>query len=157
MNSDNINELAESIIPKELVSILKVLNSEFDLAVISSLEKKDLTFSELKDLLKVHDNKLLAYHLKKLAIKGLIRHYYKHSEFEQNYSYYSISKLAEKLIKNINNVFEFDSHNSRINLIHPIRITELSVSPLGSANPLVEIVSRNGPMNANQSDLKVEQ
>ncbi len=156
MKSNKISEIAERIVPRDLIDILKVLNSEFDLAVISALEEKDLTFSGLKESLEIDDNKLLTYHLKKLTIRGLIQHYYEHSKFEQNYSYYSLSKLAKKLIRNINDVFDFGESDlgkfSRINSITSSDLIKmLSTSSSYSDPPLVTIV------NANESKLKVEQ
>lgn len=156
MKSNRINEMAERIVPKELIGILKSLNSEFDWAIMSALEQKELTFSGLKEFIGTEDNKLLTYHLKKLAIKGLILHYYKHSDFEQDYSYYSISKLAKKLIRNINDVFDFGKlYPEKFSFINSISLSDLNHSSFTASSasniPQIKIV------NANETKLKVEQ
>lgn len=119
MNSNKIEELANRIIPSDLRQIVRSLNSELDWAIISVLEETELNFSGLKEKLEVEDNKILTYHLKKLSKNALIQHYYKHSNFEQNYSYYVTSKLGEKLISNIKDVFNINNYNLAF-VAHPI-------------------------------------
>ena len=148
--------MAERIIPKELIGILRSLNSEFDWAVMSALEQKELTFSGIKKSIGTEDNKILTYHLKKMALKGLILHYYKHSDFEQNYSYYSLSNLAKKLIRNINDVFDFgkpDIKNFPLKFSRPFSDLNNSSFIATSAYNIPEIAI----VNANDTELKVEQ
>lgn len=109
MDSDKINEMAERIVPREMISILGSLNSNLDWAIMSALEDRESTFSQIKESLRTKNNKLLTYHLKKLSINGLIQHYYKYSGPKQNYSYYSITNLGKKLVRNINDVFNFEN------------------------------------------------
>jgi DNA-binding HxlR family transcriptional regulator len=109
MNSNHIKELSDKAIPHELRHILRSLGTEFDWAIMSTVEQKEIALSELKKILRTEDDELLYNHLKKLSMNGLISHYYKNSNFVENDSYYAISKLGKKLITNINNVFNFDN------------------------------------------------
>lgn len=124
MDTERLKSIVYGVVPSQVIAIFKAINSELDWAILAGLQCNTFNFTELNRFLGGVDNKILRYHLKKLMMKGLVLHYIHYSintgqrgqntHFQLNQageianSYYTLTKLGKKLIRNINEVFAFE-------------------------------------------------
>ncbi len=91
--------------PNEVKIAVASLDNSVRQAILILLSKKaELSFSDIKDELGL-DKLLLNFHLKNLFSAGLVDHYYRHELGNQKYSYYSITKLGERILTNLSRAF----------------------------------------------------
>jgi DNA-binding transcriptional ArsR family regulator len=71
--------------------------------LIFLLEKGEKSFMEISRALEIQKSNL-SHHLKILTRYGLVYNFYKENEYDEKYSYYSISKLGKKFMANLLNM-----------------------------------------------------
>jgi DNA-binding transcriptional ArsR family regulator len=91
--------------PDEVKIAVASLDNSVRQAILILLSKKaELSFSDIMEELGL-DKLLLNFHLKNLFSAGLTDHYYRHELGNQKYSYYSITKLGERILANLSKAF----------------------------------------------------
>jgi DNA-binding transcriptional ArsR family regulator len=88
-------------IPTETKLVVATFDDPIRQSIIVLLKTKGkMSFSSVKNELRL-DKLTLNYHLKKLYSAGLIDHFFEHELGNREYSYYSITSLGERLLKNL--------------------------------------------------------
>ncbi len=91
-------------IPEETRLIVASLDNPIREAILVLLNKNaELSFSSIKKELGL-DKLTLNYHLKNLYSAALIDHYFRHEFGNQEYSYYSMTSLGRRVLKNLTKV-----------------------------------------------------
>ena len=76
-----------------IAKALVTLTDETSVKISTNLEKKDLSFSELKNIINV-DKNTLYYNIKKLIKSGIIVNYYLKKEGSSEYSFYKLTPFG---------------------------------------------------------------
>lgn len=91
-------ELYAKEIPEETRLIVTSFDNPMRQAILVLLQKKgNMSFSNIKRELGL-EKLTLNYHLKKLYSAALIDHFFEHEFGNQEYSYYAVTKLGERVL-----------------------------------------------------------
>ena len=100
-------------IPKDLELALKSISNSFRFAItLYLIENGPISFCELTEITK-KENSLIASHIKKLELGGIVQNFLEKKNSSSQYSFYKITSFGKSIISGLLN-----SYNDYYNVIN---------------------------------------
>ncbi|MHA1799615.1 MAG: ArsR/SmtB family transcription factor [Candidatus Helarchaeota archaeon] len=109
-------------IPEDFILILNAISNALRFQIATQLLENSYSFSEIAEIFKLK-NVSVKNHLNKLEVAGLVQNYFKKNTDSNNYSYYKLTDLGNKIVEGLINSYN-EYYTSKEYLVKKVELKE---------------------------------